>query len=191
MKTANWWQIFTTAAILAIALTTIASAQDPTLDFAITGVEVENSKGDFRVIPQVTIASVGSQANHDLSVVLLLGELLVEESRSLIEYIQNEHTCYNYTWPNCGQGDCLTIYGWYYTITGICQDWQMFRCSCVWILWPEFQWVEYTGQLTATVIVDPFDEIAELDEDNNVMTIELAPVTTDEMTWTAVKVLYR
>ena len=191
MEKGNWCKLFVATTLLVVALAAVAAAQDPTLDFAITGIQVENSKGDFRILPSLAISSTGPQADHNLSMILLLDGFLKEEISSVMDYVQNNHTCHNYTWPNCGQGDCLTLYGWYYTAEGVCLPWQLFRCACVWFFTPEFDWVGYTGQMTATVIVDPYDEIAELDEDNNEMTIELEPVATEGRTWAAVKVLYR
>ncbi len=183
-----------TTLAVALALTALPSwpvlAQD--LDLELTGVGLEVGNGEYRLRPQVAIRNAGNLASHALKIAMFYGPILRQEAASIVDYVQNHHTCWNYSWPNCGQGDCLEIYTFSATWTAECdQSGFFFTCVCKYDVETYFAWEPFTGEPTVTVMVDPWNEVPEVDEDNNIMTISLEPVQSDTPTWGAVKSLYR
>ena len=154
---------------------------------------MEVAKGDFRLIPQIQIESTGDDADFPLEIGIEFDGTLAHTMVDIVEYVVATHTCYQYLPPDCGSGDCLTIYGFFYYVDGVCSRSLAAPnfCACVWILYPESPWFVAAGQMNCTVIVDPNDLIEEIDETNNSMTMELGPVAADPATWSTVKALYR
>lgn len=182
----------TTLLLLAVTcLATAATAQD--LDFELTSVGMEVDGNDYRLVPNITLVNAGNLAAHAIKVATYYGPILVQEAHSVVDYVQNNHTCWNYQWPNCGQGDCLEIVTFSANWVGTCRDASLFfQCACSYEITPYLEWVGWTGEPAVTVVVDPDNEVPEADEDNNVLTIMLEPVGDDSgPTWSQLKALYR
>ena len=149
-------------------------------------------EGEYRLIPRITLINAGHLAAHALAVATYYGPVLVQEARSVAQYVQTHHTCWNYQWPDCGQGECLDLVTFSADWDGHCRDAGfLFQCACAYEITPCLEWVGWTGEPTVTVVVDPDDEVAEADETNNVLTILLEPVETDRPTWSRLKASYR
>ncbi len=184
-------RILITLIALAACLAALpAPAQDIDLELAAVNLEVGNN--EYRLQPQIRLHNAGNLASHMLKVAFYYGPILRQEIGSMVDYIQNNHTCWNYSWPNCGSGDCLDIYTLSAFYEGTCANTGFFyHCACSYEVETYFAWEPYTGEPMVTVVVDPFNEVAEADETNNVMTISLEPVEADGPTFSDLKTLYR
>lgn len=163
-------------------------AQD--LDLELYDVGIEVSGAQFRLQPKMRLENAGNLAAHVIRIALYYGPILHEEAHSMAEYIQDNHTCFNYNYPNCSSGLCLDFYsfGGWWDGTCIVKD---LDCRCTYEYHTFLSWDVYAGQPTATIVLDPYNEVPELDETNNVMTISLEPVAEDGQTWSTLKTLYR
>jgi hypothetical protein len=109
-----------------------------------------------------------------------------------VDYFHNNHTCWNYSWPNCGTGECLDLYSFGATLEGTCHDASLFFfCACKYELIHTLEWVQWTGEPTVTIRLDPNNVVPEADETNNEITISLEPVANNASTWSTLKALYR
>lgn len=179
-----------TLLLICLALATVSAAQD--LDLELTAVDMEVAGSDYRLIPRITLTNAGHLASHALKVATYYGPTLVQAASSTITYLQDHHTCWDYSWPNCGNGDCLDISGFGAFYEGYCRDASLFFfCACSYDVTPYLDWVGWTGEPSVTIVVDPDNEVAEADESNNVLTIMLEPVGNDAPSWSQLKALYR
>ncbi|MBU0741365.1 hypothetical protein KKG45_02020 [bacterium] len=191
MKRSKNWQTLT---IVGLALCTLAvvPAQGQDLDLSVDDVVVEIVGNGYQAAPHIGLANHGNLANHLLQVAIYYGPIMVELLEDGVQYVQNHHTCWNYLYPNCGQGECLDIVSFTAYYAGNCQRSALFYfCGCKYTITPYVQWIPYAGQATLTVVVDPYNLVPEVDETNNTMTIDLEPVADETITWTAVKSIYR
>jgi hypothetical protein len=192
MGKAKYSQSLALAAMIVAALAAGAVAQ-PDKDLTVTGINIEVAKGDFRIIPEIAIHSTGNDNDFPLEIGVAFDGTLAHVMVDIVHYVVATSTCYNYVYPDCGMGDCLTIYGFFAYVDGVC-DRRLAApnlCGCIWVLYPESPWFISLGQQTCTIIVDPNDLVTELDETNNELTIELGPVASEPQSWSSVKALYR
>jgi hypothetical protein len=194
MSKANWWKTLMGTAALVAILSTGAAAQ-ANKDLEITDISVEVSGDDFRILPEIKVTSTGGgKQEMPVDVMILFDGTVAEVVADIIDFVVATHTCPNYTPPDCGQGNCLTVYGFNAYVDGVCERTLVspnYVCACIWILHPYGSFQTYELQEFCTVIVDPYDAVPELDETNNEMTIALVPVPNESRSWTAVKAMYR
>lgn len=185
----NWkWLACFTWMLCALAVT--ASAED--LDLSVAGITVDIVGDGYQVTPMINLANQGNLTAHVVKIAIYYGPILVQVLDDTVTYVQDHHTCWNFTWPNCGQGECLDIYGFGAYYEGACQDiYAFFHCGCTYTMEPFVEWIPYGGQPTLTVVVDPDHEVPEVDEGNNSMTVDLEPIANESLTWTTVKSIYR
>jgi hypothetical protein len=177
--------------LASLLLMVAAAAAQTGVDLSVASIGVDVSGDEFRIMPQIQLSAIEHYDPVPIEIEIRLDGTLSELLSSTAQFIQENHTCYNYNWPDCGSGQCLDLYAFLNNYYGGCHDWQLFRCACNWVVEPVAQWVPYAGQLQCTVIVDPYFTVQEMDESNNEMTINLQPVQSEGRTWSAVKGLYR
>jgi hypothetical protein len=107
-------------------------------------------------------------------------------------------SCWN-TYPDCN-GWCSGLYRWdpssghFVYETGECQE-HGWDCMCGYSTDSALsEPIEYTGQQTCTVIIDPDNVIPEVHEDNNEMVVPIIPLTDAQplsASWSTIKGLYR
>ncbi len=193
MKTAMNWKWLVCLGCMICALATTATAQ-PNIDLELTSVEVVvTEKGtDFQIRPIVTIRNHGHLAAHALDMAMQYGPIAAQIVTDTVTYIQENNDCLQSPITNCN-GGCLDIYlglGW---MDGFCADNGIFYlCGCNYIIHKEFEWVTYVaGYESVTIQLDPENLVDEIDETNNEITINLAPVANESKSWTSIKSMYR
>jgi hypothetical protein len=185
-----------TLAAVAILAAVPVAAQEPDLDFELIHVEVLLSEGktSFQVTTTTMLYNTGNLASHLLQQALYyapIGRALLEE---MIEYVQQEHDCWQQSSLNCAAGSCLDITtGLGYT-DGHCTtnaSW-LNRCACGYVLVRTFEPIPFQVEFpTVTIRLDPDGLIDEIDETNNEYVIDLAAVAASPRSWSAIKGLYR
>jgi hypothetical protein len=186
MKTAKKNMIWQ-GAIWCVALLATGAMAQMEMDARVTGIDVEVSGGDFRIL----LVGLTDMTDHDLTVDILFDGTLVQRIGGLVSHAAGTWSCYAQSSLECDQGDCADMVWLGVSVPAHCAYWNLGRCGCCWSTTLFGEWVAYTAQQLVTCIVDPLGVLPDLDPSNNEMTIELGPVAADELSWTAVKALYR
>jgi hypothetical protein len=174
--------------IFLLALAQGAIAQEPPLDLAITELSYACvSPGVVFLEAEVQLATIDSIGDIITSVEFYadgasVGAVLYDVTPVL------PGLCKDSPYPDC-DGSCepTAINGT--LTTGVCTPF-LGRCACLYLVYkPYTAAVEEYSSLTATV--DPTNDIEELDESNNSMTIMADPSAVQGTVWGTVKALYR
>lgn len=185
-----------TLTAVAILAAVPAAAQEPDLDFELTHVEVLLSEGktSFQITTTTMLHNTGNLASHLLQQALYyapIGRMLIEE---FVEYVQQEHDCWQQSSLDCGAGSCLDIITGLGFADGHCSNnasW-IDRCACGYVLHRTFEPIPFQIEFpTASIMVDPDGLVDEIDETNNEYVIDLAAVAASPRSWSAIKGLYR
>ena len=180
---------FVLVLLILVGIASAASAQ-PAVDLTVSDIQVVFSANNWRVLPQITLVALESQATHPLQVRIYLDSDPIETLEGQMMYDPDPSSCYGAPWPTCG-GDCPDIHGFLGDLEGVCLGEGFVSCGCSWILDLVGNWYLIGNYDSVTVIVDPDDLVTEIDEDNNQMTLYLNPVRHDAHTWAEIKALYR
>ena len=176
------------ALILLLSLAWVAIAQEPALDLAITDLTyVCLSPDSIYLEAEVQLATTDSIGAIVTSVEFYadfdsVGAVLYDVTPVL------PGLCKDSPYPDC-DGSCepADINGT--LTTGVCMPF-MGRCACMYFVYKSYTAAaEDFTSLTATI--DPNGEIAEIDEDNNSLTIMAGPSALEGTLWGTLKALYR
>ena len=185
----KWISIWTVVVCLT-GSALIAGAQE--LDLEVLDVGVELIGDNIYLHPQVRLTNAGNLAGHLLQIAIQYGPVMVEQLESGVEYVQENHTCWEYSFLNCGNGECLDIVTFSAFWEGYCMSSPWFlNCACAYVIEPFVEPIPLSEPTQLTVTVDPNGLVPEVDEDNNVFTINLEPIEAESSSWTLIKDMYR
>ncbi len=99
---------FVLVLLILVGIASAASAQ-PAVDLTVSDIQVVFSANNWRVLPQITLVALESQATHPLQVRIYLDSDPIETLEGQMMYDPDPSSCYGAPWPTCG-GDCPDIH---------------------------------------------------------------------------------
>ena len=179
------------AGLLLGSLAATAWAQ-PSLDLSVKCCEIGFSADNWRLNATISLTAIEPQAPHDLTVRLMVDGEFLESCTTTLSYNPASVFCYDCEGPDCTGNSCPRLTGFNCEgVEGVCNYAAFGGCGCTWNLSLCSCWMLISDQESAVIILDPDDEIAELDETNNMLTVDLTPVSAVHEAWSSIKALYR
>ena len=100
--------------------------------------------------------------------------------------------CYDALYSLCQGEGCPNLDGFLYEdVPGECGAEGFGNCGCSWQLDLVSPWMLIGEHESLMVVVDPENDLDEMDEENNVLVVDLTPVPVQRRAWSALKVIYR
>jgi hypothetical protein len=183
------------AAVFAlIAVSPMTALPQEPIDLAIVTIEYAcyPEESSYEIYAEVELASLGDFAPFVTEIAFFLDETLV----GAVPYDVSPtlaHPCVALGPPCDGPGRVCwpdTING--QIIEGSCASWMVSGdCACIYLIWKGGIYGPVPPPSTCTATADPYNDVGELDETNNSMTIVMQPSAILGTEWGMIKSLYR